>query len=88
MVGDDKKDKSCAYTTISIFDAAPILMMCVMIMFGVKTWIEFNLVVLVIGYSALIVLIKCPESPEWLLINGRREEAIKVFNTIAKWNGG
>jgi hypothetical protein len=28
-----------------------------------------------------------PESPIWLLLHGRREDAIKAFNWIAKVNG-
>ena len=28
-----------------------------------------------------------PESPKWLLINGRKEEAIEALNRMAKLNG-
>jgi hypothetical protein len=38
-----------------------------------------------LGCFAFFALI--PESPRWLLLNNRREEAIKNFNFIAWFNG-
>ena len=41
------------------------------------------------GYIALFVcLFLGPESPEWLLMKGRRKEAIIALNKIAAFNGG
>ena len=37
--------------------------------------------------SNVIVAIVCPESPMWLLLHGKRQEAIKVLNYIAWFNG-
>ena len=28
-----------------------------------------------------------PESPRWLLLKGRKEEALEVLHNLAKWNG-
>ena len=33
-----------------------------------------------------MVLAICPESPKWLLLQGRQKEAIRVLNYIAKFN--
>jgi hypothetical protein len=40
-----------------------------------------------LSISALIVAFFCPESPRWLLVNGKRLEAIDALNKIAKVNG-
>ena len=37
--------------------------------------------------SALVLAFICPESPRWLLYNGRTDEAIEAINYIAKFNG-
>ena len=34
----------------------------------------------------LLYIVLAPESPRWLLINNRRDEAIDVLNYIAKFN--
>ena len=39
----------------------------------------FNLMFLPLWYFM-------PESPRWLLSNGRKEEAIKVLKLVCKWN--
>ena len=87
-VGQDKKDKTVAYTIVSTIDGLPIFVMYLYIMIGGKNWFYLNLVIVLIGYSALAVLFLCPESPEWLLMEGRREDAISAFNSIAWWNDG
>lgn len=38
----------------------------------------------IIGYTFISLMV--PESPKWLLINGRREEAIEALNWIARVN--
>ena len=80
-------DKSTAYTIINIVDAIPLLVICLYIMFISKDWFHLNFLIVILGYSALIVLFYCPESPQWLLYSGKRHQTIKVFNKIAKFNG-
>ena len=81
------EDKSTAYTIINIVDAIPLFVICMYIMFVSKNWFHLNFWIVCIGYSALVVLLFCPESPQWLLYSGRRKDAIKVFNKIARCNG-
>lgn len=51
---------------------------------NVKPLLYFFFIYSVIGY--LLVSIVVPESPKWLLLQGKREEAIKVLNYIAWMN--
>ena len=81
------KDKSTAYTIINIVDSIPLLVICLYIMFVSTNWFHLNFWIVCVGYSALIIACFCPESPQWLLISGRRKECIRVFNRIAKCNG-
>ena len=45
----------------------------------------FGTVLSIISYVVCLLII--PESPSWLLINGRTQEAIAVFNYIGRFNG-
>ena len=38
-------------------------------------------------YVCLIICFFCPESPQWLMVHGYREEGIKTLNKIAIFNG-
>ena len=40
-----------------------------------------------LGYLSLLICFFCPESPQWLMVHGYREEGIKALNKIAKFNG-
>jgi len=45
-------------------------------------------VALLVGTAALVLtVIAMPESPRWLLLNGKKEQAIKNLNYIAWFNG-
>ena len=37
--------------------------------------------------SFLVCAFLLPESPIWLINNGRTKDAIEVLNKIGKWNG-
>ena len=50
-------------------------------------WFWLCLVFCLLSYAATLTILICPESPRWLIVNGRSEEAIHALNTIAEMNG-
>ena len=54
--------------------------------YNVRNWTKLHLVVGAMGLLGLPSFFIVPESPRWLANNKRKEDAEKVFLTIAKWN--
>ena len=81
-----KPFKTRAFTIINIIDALPILLYCLYFMFIGKNWMYLSLLFCILSYIALFAAFICPESPRWLLVNGRTEDAIVELNKIAKMN--
>ena len=79
--------KSRAYTSINFLDATSMGVFCAYVAYVDKDWMGINLIVLALAYLALILAFICPESPRWFLVNGKREEAIRALNYMAKFNG-
>jgi len=52
-----------------------------------RDWFTIYLINIIMSVSALVLAFICPESPRWLLYNGRTDEAIEAINYIAKFNG-
>lgn len=52
-----------------------------------KDWIYLQLPNIALTVLGICVLLKMPESPRFLLAQGKTEEAKEVFATIAKFNG-
>ena len=69
-------------------DLTTIPVMTIYLIYINKSWygicLFMTLLSLLAFFCAITVL---PESPIWLLLQGRREDAIKAFNWIAKING-
>jgi MFS family permease len=68
--------KPRAYSIINIFDALPLVLICLYFMFISRSWLYINIGVTALSYLAFALIPFCPESPRWLLVNGRRLEAI------------
>ena len=79
--------KSKAFTYINVFDSLPIAVAGVYYVFISQNWFWLCFIFLLLTYLATILLLFCPESPRWYLINGRKPEAINSLNQIAKMNG-
>ena len=78
--------KTRAFTIINIVDAFPIVFCCLYFMLISKNWLYLPLFFCVLSYIALFAAFICPESPRWLLVNGRTDDAIAELNKIAKMN--
>ena len=61
--------------------------MCLYIMYVSKNWFYLCFVAQLLGYVVLFICLFLPESPKWLLVHGKREEAIAALNSIASVNG-
>lgn len=72
-----KDYKPKAFTYINIVDALPIVLMCVWFKYINKYWLYLPLLFTVLCYIAIIFAFFCPESPRWLLVNGKSKEAIE-----------
>lgn len=82
-----KPYKSITFTYINSFDALPFVFTCLFYMFVSKNWIILPAIFCGLSYVAFILAFFCPESPRWLLVNGRSKEAIVELNKFAKING-
>ena len=79
--------KALAFTVINLVDAIPVAVTCLYFWFISKDWYTLNFYQLLLCYAAFLGVFICPESPRWLLVNGKSAEAIKVLNWMAKING-
>ena len=70
------------------FDLTTITFLCLYFMNIDNNWYPlcfFMTILSAAAYVGAVALV--PESPIWLLLQGKREEAIKALNWIAKMNG-
>jgi hypothetical protein len=84
----ETKYKSACCTAINVVDTLTMVVVGLYILFISRNWfpIEFAIfIVSLINYACMSFFM--PESPKWLLITGRVDQAITEFNYIAKVNG-
>ena len=79
--------KPASFTYINIVDAAPLMITCLFYMLVSPNVMILPWVFTVLSYAAVFASFLCPESPRWLLVNGRSQEAIAELNKIASMNG-
>lgn len=82
-----KPYKAITFTYINSFDALPFVFTCLFYMFVSKNWVILPAIFCCLSVVALILAYFCPESPRWLLVNGRSKEAIVELNKFASING-
>ncbi|XP_053693290.1 carcinine transporter isoform X2 [Sabethes cyaneus] len=63
------------------------LMMLAGVTYLIRDWVELTLYTSVPFLLYFLYLIIMPESPRWLLMKGRLEEALKILEQMAKVNG-
>jgi len=82
------KHKLFVTTIMNAFDRSTIFFMAFFLIFIVRWWLAIALVYWILGILGLYVIrYHMPESPLWLEMNNRNEEAIEILNKIAEVNG-
>ena len=85
LVHSNHKQAVCSF--LNAFDTLTLFVTCVYFIFISKEWFYLYLFMTVLGTVSFIVIFWImPEAPRWLLINGKQEEAISTFNSIARFN--
>ena len=78
--------KPASYTYINILDAAPLMITCLFYMLVSPNVMILPWVFTALSYVALCAAFFCPESPRWLIVNGRSQDGIAELNKIASMN--
>jgi hypothetical protein len=82
------KNKMFVTTVINAFDRSTLAVLGFMLIFLTRWWIVICGTYWLAGALALFIgHYYIPESPQWLMMNDRNEEAIAALNQIAKMNG-
>ena len=84
---EESRKQMCA-TVMNAVDASTLLVLglsVILIVRDVVAIVEFVTVAQV--WCMVLYLLLIPESPKWLMMNGKITEGISVMNYIAKFNG-
>lgn len=84
----ETKNKSTAVTFMNMLDASTMVFFGIYVLFISRDWFHIEITMYCVSICAwLSILLMLPESPKWLMINGRAKEAHDSFKRIAKLNG-
>ena len=72
---------------INVMDASPTLITGLFYLLVSREWFPIYTANLILSFIAFFLAFICPESPRWLLYNGRQDDAIEALNYMAKFNG-
>lgn len=83
-----RKDKSVSVGILNAWDTITLTVLTLYFLYWDKSWFNLCLFMTVLGTACHCFMIFCaPDSPKWLLAQGKREDAIIAFNKIGKYNG-
>ena len=82
-----RKDKSVCCGLLNAWDTITLTVTAIYFLYWNRNWFNLCLGMTILGaISHFYMLIYAPESPKWLLVQNRREDAIIAFNKIAEFN--
>ena len=81
-------NKATTTIVLTAFDLASLMVLNSYFLLISRDWMPIQLATTILATCALLYsMVFIPESPHWLLSQGRLSEAIDAFNSIAKFNG-
>jgi len=84
----ESKHKPTAITLLNVWDNITMTITCTYFMLISRDWFYLYLIMTIAGsLSYILSMFLLPESPKWLMYEGREEDAIDSLNYIAKING-
>ena len=83
-----KDQRTSVAACLTSYDSGSIFFICLYFLLISRNWFPIMLVCVIMSIlSWICCLFLLPESPGWLLAQGRTQEAIAVFNLIGRVNG-
>lgn len=83
-----RKHASMCCGLLNTWDTVTLTVLTLYFRYWNKNWFYLYFSLTVLGaLSMLFMMVLAPESPKWLILQGRKKEAISAFNNIAKLNG-
>lgn len=73
---------------MNAWDTATMAISCLFFILISRHWFWLYFTMTLLGtISYTVIMLTVPESPRWLLLNGKKQEAINAFNKICRING-
>jgi phage shock protein PspC (stress-responsive transcriptional regulator) len=83
----ETRHKSSACSVLNIINSGTMVVFGLYVLLVSRDWFPIELFMWTIGILAYIAMyFLMPESPRWLLINGRKLEALEKYEYIADFN--
>lgn len=84
----EEKYKAFVNVTMNAFDRVTMFVLCFFLIFLTRWWVVIAMVYWALAATAfLVICFMVPESPNWHIMNNRKDKAIAILNRIAEVNG-
>ena len=82
------KNSTAVTVSLTCFDAGSLAFICTYFLLISKNWFPLMFFMTMLSTASFLFLaFVLPESPIWLINQGKTKEAVDVLNYIGKWNG-